>query len=130
MLEEILPHVQERAKVLTEVPEQVRFLLSDITYDETSWDKVMRKEGAEVAVTAAVEALRGVGEWSIDAVEAALRSMLETHELSARKGLQPLRVAITGSSISPPLFESIAALGRDRTLERLHAAAAKLDEAG
>ncbi len=123
-LAEILPHVQERAKMLTEIPEQVRFLFSDITYDETSWDKVMRKEGADTA--AAADALRDLGEWSIEAVETALRGMLEAHELSARKGLQPLRVAVTGSSISPPLFESIAALGRGRTLERLEAAAARL----
>ncbi|MDJ0960347.1 MAG: glutamate--tRNA ligase [Acidimicrobiia bacterium] len=128
-LEEILPHVQERAKVLTEIPEQVRFLFGDITYDETSWDKVMRKDGADVAVAGASEALDQLSEWSIEAVEGALRAMLETHELSARKGLQPLRVAVTGSSISPPLFESIAALGRDRTLERLSAASAKLAEA-
>jgi glutamyl-tRNA synthetase len=44
--------------------------------------------------------------------------MLESNELSARKGLQPLRVAISGSTVSPPLFESIEVLGRDETLAR------------
>ncbi len=45
--------------------------------------------------------------------------MLEALEIGARKGLQPVRVAVTGSSVSPPLFESVAALGRHRTLARL-----------
>lgn len=118
-LAEIAPHVQERAKHLTEVPEQVRFLLSEIEYDESSWQKVMTKEGADVAVSAARDSIAGLEAWSVEAVEAALRGMLEANELSARKGLQPLRVAISGSSVSPPLFESIVALGKERTLERL-----------
>jgi len=46
--------------------------------------------------------------------------------LNARKGLQPLRVAATGSSVSPPLFESLAALGRDRSLARLREALERL----
>ena len=49
--------------------------------------------------------------------------MLESEELSPRKGLQPLRVAISGSSVSLPLYESMDALGRDRTLARLRRAA-------
>jgi glutamyl-tRNA synthetase len=52
--------------------------------------------------------------------------MLEANDLSARKGLQPLRVAISGSTVSPPLFESIEVLGRDETIARFAAARAKL----
>ncbi|MDJ0954733.1 MAG: glutamate--tRNA ligase [Acidimicrobiia bacterium] len=121
-LAEIAPLVQERAKLLTEVPPQVRFLFGDIEYDEASWNKVMTKEGAAEAVAGAADRLATVDGWSIDVVEASLRAMLAELELSARKGLQPLRVAISGSSVSPPLFESIAALGRPRTVERLEAA--------
>jgi len=51
-----------------------------------------------------------------------LRAMLEELGLGAAKGLQPLRVAVTGSSVSPPLFESMAALGKEKTLERLERA--------
>ena len=47
-------------------------------------------------------------------------------EIGARKGLQPLRVAVTGSPVSPPLFESMAAIGRDATLRRIRSAAARL----
>jgi glutamyl-tRNA synthetase len=52
--------------------------------------------------------------------------MLEELGIGAAKGLQPLRVAVTGSSVSPPLFESMAALGRGKTLERLDRARARL----
>ncbi|MCP4309046.1 MAG: glutamate--tRNA ligase [bacterium] len=126
-LGEIAPLVQERAKLLNEVPAQVRFLFGDIEYDETSWNKVMTKDGAAEAVAGATEHLTAVGEWSVEAVEAALRAMLAERELSARKGFQPLRVAISGSSVSPPLFESIAALGRERSLDRLATAASRMD---
>ena len=125
-LRDILPHVQERTKVLIEVPPQVRFLFTDVVYDEDSWDKVMRKEGVGAALAAVHEALADLGEWSVDAVETALRAMLDEHGLSARKGLQPIRVAITGSSISPPLFESLEVLGRDRALARIDGAAGRL----
>jgi glutamyl-tRNA synthetase len=122
----LAPLVQERAKLLTEVAPQVRFLFTDdIAYDETSWEKVMTKEEVPRALEAASEAL-AAAEWTDEGVEAALRAMLETEELSARKGLQPLRVAVTGSSVSPPLFESIAALGRERTIARLTAASERL----
>jgi glutamyl-tRNA synthetase len=115
----LAPLVQERAKLLTEVAPQVRFLFTDdITYDETSWEKVMTKEEVPRALRGAADAL-AEAEWTDAGVEAALRGMLEAEELSARKGLQPIRVAVTGSSVSPPLFESVAALDRDRVLARL-----------
>lgn len=126
-LAEIAPHVQERAKHLTEVPEQVRFLFTDIEYDERSWQKVMTKEGADVAVGAARDRVAALDVWSLEAVETTLRGMLEEKELSARKGLQPLRVAISGSSVSPPLFESIVALGKEKTSQRLERAASLME---
>jgi glutamyl-tRNA synthetase len=126
-LGEIAPLVQERTKLLTEVAPQVAFLFGDIEYDESSWNKVMTKEGAAEAVAGAAERLDAAQEWSIESVEQTLRAMLEELELSARKGLQPLRVAISGSSVSPPLFESIAALGRERSVTRLRAASARLE---
>ena len=126
-LVEMAPLVQERTRLLTEVPSQVRFLFTDITYDEASWDKVMTKEGAAVAVTGALEKLEALETWDVARVEAELREMLAEHELSARKGLQPLRVAISGSAVSPPLFESIVALGRERSLDRLRQARTRLN---
>lgn len=115
----VIPLVQERIKRLTDVAPQVRFLfVDDLTYDPAAWDKVMG-EGAVGVLEAAVQALAQLDPWSAGSVETALRAMLEEQGLSASKGLQPLRVAITGSSVSPPLFESIEILGRERTVARL-----------
>jgi len=126
VLRDIAPLVQERTKLLTEVAPQVRFLFADITYDEASWKKVMTKPEVPAALAAAKAALAGLDVWSTETIEEALRGMLAEQELSPRKGLQPLRVAISGSSVSPPLFESMEALGRERTLERLDRATSKL----
>jgi len=124
---EMAPLVQERAKRLAEVPEQTRFLFVDEpAYDPGSWDKVMTRPEAAVAVAGALARLDGLADWTAAAIESALRSMLEEHGLSAGKGLQPIRVAVTGSSVSPPLFESLEALGRDRSLRRLMEAATRL----
>ena len=125
--ESVAPLVQERAKRLVEVPEQTRFLFVDeIEYDPASWDKVMTRPEAAVAVAGAVVRLGGLGDWSTAAIEEALRAMLDEHGLAAGKGLQPIRVAVTGSSVSPPLFESLEALGRERSLTRLREAASRL----
>ena len=123
----LAPHVQERTKLLAEVPGQVRFLFGEeVGYDEASWRKVMTREDAAVAVRGAIAALEDLTPWTTGAIDAALRGMLADHELSARKGLQPIRVAVTGSTVSPPLFESLEALGRERTLARLRAVNARL----
>jgi len=120
------PLVQERTKLLTEVAPQVRFLFGDPVYDEASWEKVMTTDEARLALGGAAAALAGVDEWSAAAIEEALRAMLDSLDLSARKGLQPIRVAVTGSSVSPPLFESLEALGKEQSLERVKAAAERV----
>ncbi|MCP3975583.1 MAG: glutamate--tRNA ligase [bacterium] len=122
----IAPHVQERAKRLTDVAEQVAFIFGDVVYDDVSWDKVMTTSEAPVAIAAATAGLATLQEWTTDSIEAALRNMLSETELSARKGFQPLRVALTGSTVSPPLFESIEVLGRERAIARLEAAQGRL----
>jgi glutamyl-tRNA synthetase len=82
----------------------------------------MKGDQVEEVLDAARRRLDGLEHWEPEQIEGALRAMLEEMGISARKGLQPLRVAITGSSVSPPLFESMAALGRDATFDRLAAA--------
>ncbi len=126
ILHEIAPHVQERTKLLAEAADQVRFLLVDeVVYDERSWSKVMKGD-APRALDGAIAALSELDDWTIESIESALRGMLEREGLSARKGLQPIRVAVSGSTVSPPLFESLAALGRRRTLERIRRARDRL----
>jgi glutamyl-tRNA synthetase len=122
----LAPLVQERTKRLSEVAGQVRFLFTDqLETDEESWKKVMTDEVAPVLLAAA-QRLEAMASWEADDIEATLRSLLDELSLNARKGLQPLRVAITGSTVSPPLFESMAVLGRERALQRLRDASAQL----
>ena len=121
------PLVQERVKLLTEVPDMMRFVLTtSLTYDEKSWRKVMETETTPAALDAAIDRLTAVREWTAVVIETELRAMLDELELNARQGLQPVRVATTGSSVSPPLFETLEVLGRDMTLDRLRSARAKL----
>lgn len=125
--EEIAPLVQERTKLLPEAGQQVVFLFEDFdAYDDKSWEKVMTKEGVVDVLDAGRSALDGLGDWSAETIERVLRAVPEQLGIGAGKAFQPLRVAVTGSSVSPPLFESIAALGRGRTLERLDRARKEL----
>ena len=127
ILVKLAPHVQERVKLLTEVPPQVRFLfVPEPHYDDDSWASVMTPDEARIALSGALGRLQPLESWETPNIESALRSMLDQHELSARKGLQPIRVAVSGSSVSPPLFESLEALGRERSLERIAACLARI----
>ena len=72
---------------------------------------------------AAVTALDGLTGWTVTDIEAALKgALVEALGLKPRKAFGPIRVAITGSLVSPPLFESMELLGRERSLQRLRAA--------
>lgn len=116
----IAPLVQERTKFFTDAAAQIEFLFTDkLSYDESSWDKVMAKDGVTEVLGAALGKLESVSSFDPEAVESALRGMLEELEIGARKGLQPIRVAVSGSQVSPPLFESISVLGREATLARI-----------
>ncbi|MCU1346969.1 MAG: glutamyl-tRNA synthetase [Acidimicrobiia bacterium] len=119
------PLVQERVTVLSEVPGYVDFLfLEDPVIDQPSWDKAMKADAPSMLATT-VEAFQAV-EWNAEAIKAAVSAAGEALGLKLAKAQAPVRVAITGRSVGPPLFESIELLGRDRTLARLEAARARL----
>ena len=123
----LVPLVKERTKLLPEAANQALFLFSDIDeYDEKSWQKVMAVDEGPVALDGAIAVLEGLDPWTTESIDAALRAMLETTGLSARTGFQPVRVAISGSTVSPPLFESLEILGKPETLLRLRSARALL----
>ena len=119
--------VQERTKLLPEAGEQVVFLFDDITeYDETSWNKVMTKEGVAQILDGARLTLSDLDDWSTEGIETGLRAMIGEMGIGVGKALQPIRVAVTGSSVSPPLFESLDVLGRDESLKRIAKASSLL----
>lgn len=123
--ESLAPLVQERTKVLTDVAGQVAFLFGDVEADASAWGKVSGP-GTPALLAAAADRLASLPGFGPADIEDALRGLLDERGLSARAGLQPIRVAVTGSTVSPPLFESIAALGRERAVGRLRAAAERL----
>jgi glutamyl-tRNA synthetase len=116
---------QEKAQTLEEVWPLIRFLFEPPVDDEKAWGKVM-KEGTGEILGAAAEALAPVEPFEPESIEAALAPLLERFDLKPGKLYQPIRVAITGTSISPGIFESLAVLGRERSLERLGDAARRL----
>ncbi|WP_319431975.1 glutamate--tRNA ligase [Mycobacterium sp. RTGN5] len=115
--------VQTRIVVLSDAWELLKFL-DDGSYalDEKSAAKELKAEAVPV-LDAAITALEGVTDWTTPAIEDALKvALLERLELKPRKAFGPIRVAVTGATISPPLFESLELLGSDRSLRRLRAA--------
>jgi len=116
---------QEKAQTLDEVWALIRFLFEPPVDDPKAWKKVM-KEGSDELLGAAAEALAAAEPFEPGPIEAALAPLLERFDLKAGKLYQPIRVAITGSSVSPGIFESLAALGRERSVERIEAAVERL----
>ena len=103
---------------MTEIWPLIGFLFTEPESDEKAWKKVMKPAVAE-PLAEAHRTLAELGDWDAAAIESSLRELMERLEIGARQVLQPIRVAISGSSISPGIFESLAALGRDRSLERI-----------
>ncbi|MEP6464202.1 MAG: glutamate--tRNA ligase [Frankiaceae bacterium] len=120
------PLVQERCSRLTEAAALLTFLFVDEAHfhlDPQAQAKVLTREDAPGVLQAACAALAGLEEWDAAAIEAALRAaLIDGLGLKPRVAFGPLRVAVTGSSVSPPLFESLELLGKERSLARLRAA--------
>jgi glutamyl-tRNA synthetase len=126
--EVLAPLVQERVKLLSEVPEYVEFAFApEPVIDEASWQKGVVKGGdlSAAVLDHAIDAL-ATSAWDAASLEPALFSYAEAHDVSRSKVQAPVRVAVTGRSVGLPLFESLEVLGRDETLRRLRAARARL----
>jgi glutamyl-tRNA synthetase len=118
---------QEKAQTLAEVWPLVRFLFEDPVDDPKAWKKVM-KDGSEELLAAAAEALAGAEPFEPEQIEVALAPLLDRFEVKPGRLYQPIRVAITGTSVSPGIFESLAVLGREESLKRVKTAAERLSD--
>ena len=117
------PLVQERISVLREAREMLGFLLVDTLAVEPAAAAKMLGPEQQPVVAAARAALDAVSGWSAASIESALReALVDGLGLKPKNAFGPVRVAVTGRTVSPPLFESIELLGRERTLARLAAA--------
>jgi glutamyl-tRNA synthetase len=126
-LEAMAPLVQERVVRLDEVPGYIDFLVHQaVVIDEASWAKhVERFEPAAALLDDAVQAY-ATCDWTSAALHETTGKIAEAHGTKLGKATGPIRVAVTGRGIGPPLFESLEVLGRERTLERLRAARARI----
>jgi glutamyl-tRNA synthetase len=127
IFEAIAPHVQERAKTLAEVPAMVDFLfLEEPAVDEAAWDKAITRNPAAAGVLDGAIACYGDARWDTDELHRLTAALADQHGLKLAKAQAPIRAAVTGRSVGPPLFESLHLLGRERTLERLERAKGSL----
>jgi glutamyl-tRNA synthetase len=125
-LQKMIATLRERAKTLTELVESARyFLTDDFPVDEKTAKKSLT---AEVAAPLArlIEKLSALDDFSEANIERAFSAVLDEFDLSMGKLAQPVRVALTGSTVSPGIHEVIAVLGKERTLKRLRSALANL----
>jgi glutamyl-tRNA synthetase len=123
---EAVEAAQEKMQTLADFWPLAGFLLERRPYDERAWGKVMR-DGAPERLEAARDALSATDRFDQDSVEAALRGVVDRLGVKPKDVFQPLRVAISGTTVSPGIFESLAALGREESLARIEAA---LERAG
>jgi glutamyl-tRNA synthetase len=125
-LEAACAAAREKVQTLAEIPQLVGFAFGPLEVDEASWSKVMTKDGARDVLARAREVLSTVEPFDEEHLEPALRRLAE--DLGAKPGavFQPVRVAITGRTVSAGIFESLALLGREESLARVDAALARL----
>ena len=128
ILTEAAPLVQERMQLLGEAPKLLAFLFKadeEITIADDARKQL--KESAPQVLAAALEALEALEVWDAASIESALRSaIVEGLEIKPRLAFGPVRIAVSGERISPPLFESMEILGKESSLNRVRALAAEL----
>jgi glutamyl-tRNA synthetase len=125
LLEQAMPLIAERINKLTEAVDMLGFLFVDeasFARDPADAEKLLNDDGRAV-VRRSLDALDDLREWSTSSIQAALQAeLVDGMGLKPRTAFGPVRVAVTGRRISPPLFESMELLGRDRSLARLQSA--------
>ncbi len=121
------PHIQQRCVTLADAPGLVDFLFQpEVAIDDDAWAKATGTPEAIAVFRAAVAGYEGLGEWTAEALKTALEAVGEANGLKLGKAQAPVRVAVSGRTVGPPLFESLECLGRAETLRRLREAGARL----
>jgi glutamyl-tRNA synthetase len=123
LLRKATPLINERLETMSQAPGMVGFLFGDVEYGDDA-RAVLTADVAPI-LDAATQTLSALTDWSTDAIHAALNvALVDGLGIKPRNAFTPLRVAVTGRKVSPPLFESMELLGRDVTLARIVAARA------
>ena len=122
----VVPLIQQRVRTLADVPDSVDFFFGDPVMDEAVWEKEMVK-GRHVPEILD-EAIARVADcaWDADELSEIILGFSDQFEINKKRSQMPVRVAVTGRSAGPPLWQSLIELGRDEVLERLRTARARL----
>ena len=122
LIRAVVPLISERMETLGQASGMVGFLFTDeIVVDEADAAKILGEQSSEVLASAEA-ALSALGEWNTEAIEGALRlALIDGLGLKPKVAFGPVRLAITGRRVSPPLFESMELLGAERSLSRIAA---------
>jgi glutamyl-tRNA synthetase len=121
----IAPLLQSRVGTLAEVPAMVDFLFREPVSDEAAWTKAMRPEWAGELLDQVIKAYASAP-WEAESLKTEWRRVVDALDVKPKLADGPVRVAVTGRTVGPPLFESLELLGREVTLRRLEAARERL----
>jgi glutamyl-tRNA synthetase len=122
VVQSALPIIQERIATLAEVSQMLKFLFVAKFEVEAEELPKIKDEQSQIVLKKADEILNALSNWEHEAIHEALKkALIEELGLKPRIAFSALRIAVTGSHISPPLFESLELLGRERSLERIAA---------
>jgi glutamyl-tRNA synthetase len=120
------PLVHEKMRVLSQFERLAGFLFGPPEMDAAAWERVRADERAPESLRAVRDALQGVADWRVGDIDVALHAACEQVGAKPRVVFMPVRVALTGGTVSPGLYESLELVGRDESLGRIDAALAAL----
>jgi glutamyl-tRNA synthetase len=120
-LVDLIPAQCERAKTLREMAEKSHYFYADVEYNEEAVKQHLTKDTA-APLTAFRDALAALSDWNKEAIHQTLSDVAEASGLKLGKIAQPVRVAVSGNTVSPPIDITLELLGRERTLARIDAA--------
>jgi len=127
ILKEIVPHLKARSKTLVEMAEGVKFCFDEkIEYEKKGDDKFLKKDVVELLSNLA-DTLSKTSQFDQETLEKTFVSFLEEKEIKLRKLAQPLRVALTGKTASPGIFEIMQVLGKEKVIDRIRKAVAHIN---
>ncbi|MDO8736323.1 MAG: glutamate--tRNA ligase [Thermoleophilia bacterium] len=126
---ELVPLVQEKMKTLADFAALTDFFFLPLVFEEKALGKLMKDANALPVLESVVAAITSLDTFSLESIEERLRAEAEAMELKLGKFLQPIRIAVSGKTITPGMFETLAMLGREESIERLKAAIIRLAQA-
>ncbi len=119
LLREVAPLVQTRIKLLSEAPALVSPVFGEVVMDPKALDKVKNQPWSSELIASAIDQLGALDPWDVEGVERSLRGVQESMELNPRKAFMPIYVAISGTTVSIPIFNAMAIIGKQASLDRL-----------